>query len=394
MGFRFYKSFKLFPGVRLNLSKSGISAGVGIPGANINFSSRGKRTTFGIPGTGLSHITQEKYPSGSSHQTTIDEPVVYHEYAPELSVNVFDQPTPRQIQSGSIDELSSSGLEQLVESTKQLVKQRGEIGVHIQRLSINLGVVATKLKKKKTSLFRYFFRNSIAKLSTHECQLSADLSDHKTWLSNSKIELQFSSPPNIKTNYGHVVRAFENLCNCECVWDITADEAINKVRTRSAADKSLFRKRVSLSFSETDLFSFPGKSMLFENANGEDLHILQEIVFMLREDSQIALIEIKDIELEYSTTNFIEEAEIPADSQIVGKTWAKVNKNGKPDLRFNDNYEIPICRYGEILFKTRTGLFELYQFSNAQAAKDYVLAMTNYINSIRSFMNYFPEYLR
>ena len=55
MGFRFRKSIKLFPGVRINLSKSGISTSIGRPGATINISERGTRTTVGIPGTGLSY---------------------------------------------------------------------------------------------------------------------------------------------------------------------------------------------------------------------------------------------------------------------------------------------------------------------------------------------------
>ena len=55
MGFRFRKSTKLLPGVRLNLSKSGVSASVGRPCATINVSERGTRGTIGIPGTGMSY---------------------------------------------------------------------------------------------------------------------------------------------------------------------------------------------------------------------------------------------------------------------------------------------------------------------------------------------------
>jgi hypothetical protein len=55
MGFRFRKSIKLLPGIRINLSKSGISTSVGVPGATVNFSDKGTRTTVGIPGTGLSY---------------------------------------------------------------------------------------------------------------------------------------------------------------------------------------------------------------------------------------------------------------------------------------------------------------------------------------------------
>lgn len=62
MGLRFRKSFKLIPGVRLNLSKSGSSWSFGRPGATINFKGRRVRTTVGIPGTGLSYSEQATLP--------------------------------------------------------------------------------------------------------------------------------------------------------------------------------------------------------------------------------------------------------------------------------------------------------------------------------------------
>lgn len=52
MGFRFQRRIKLLPGVRLNISKSGISTSVG--GRGLTYNSRGM-VTAGIPGTGLSY---------------------------------------------------------------------------------------------------------------------------------------------------------------------------------------------------------------------------------------------------------------------------------------------------------------------------------------------------
>jgi len=59
MGFRFRRSFKIVPGVRLNVSKSGLSASIGRPGATLNVGGkRGARVTVGLPGTGLSYSEQ------------------------------------------------------------------------------------------------------------------------------------------------------------------------------------------------------------------------------------------------------------------------------------------------------------------------------------------------
>lgn len=56
MGFRFRKVISVLPGVKINLSKSGVSTSLGGKGATVNVGSSGKRTfTLGIPGTGLSY---------------------------------------------------------------------------------------------------------------------------------------------------------------------------------------------------------------------------------------------------------------------------------------------------------------------------------------------------
>jgi hypothetical protein len=75
MGFRFRKTIKLFPGVKLNLSKSGISTSIGVPGATINVSKRGNRGTVGIPGTGISYSEKLSGPSSRYIAPTVDEQV-------------------------------------------------------------------------------------------------------------------------------------------------------------------------------------------------------------------------------------------------------------------------------------------------------------------------------
>lgn len=55
MGFRFQRRIKIAPGLRLNISKTGISTSVGTKGASVNIGKKGVTRTLGIPGTGLSH---------------------------------------------------------------------------------------------------------------------------------------------------------------------------------------------------------------------------------------------------------------------------------------------------------------------------------------------------
>ena len=55
MGFRFRRSVRLLPGIRLNFGTRGVSTSVGGRGFTLNFGKRGIRSTVGIPGTGISY---------------------------------------------------------------------------------------------------------------------------------------------------------------------------------------------------------------------------------------------------------------------------------------------------------------------------------------------------
>ena len=54
---RFRRTFTLFPGVKVNVSKGGMSISVGKRGFTLNFSKRGVRQTVGLPGSGISHTS-------------------------------------------------------------------------------------------------------------------------------------------------------------------------------------------------------------------------------------------------------------------------------------------------------------------------------------------------
>lgn len=74
MGFRFHHSIRLLPGMRLNLSKSGISTSVGTRGAWLTFGKRGTRATVGIPGTGISYSeTLPRNQQQTEHQERVQD---------------------------------------------------------------------------------------------------------------------------------------------------------------------------------------------------------------------------------------------------------------------------------------------------------------------------------
>lgn len=83
MGFRFQKRVKIFPGVTLNFSKSGVSTSLGVRGARVTVGNGQTRTTVGVPGTGLSYTTTGK----TGDQTAAPQPTT--EELPSLYLKII-----------------------------------------------------------------------------------------------------------------------------------------------------------------------------------------------------------------------------------------------------------------------------------------------------------------
>jgi hypothetical protein len=76
MPVRIRKSFNLFPGVKVNMSKGGMSITVGRKGFHLNFSKRGVRQTVGLPGSGISessYLFKNKTDEEKEKETEKDE---------------------------------------------------------------------------------------------------------------------------------------------------------------------------------------------------------------------------------------------------------------------------------------------------------------------------------
>lgn len=154
--------------------------------------------------------------------------------------------------------------------------------------------------------------------------------------------------------------------------------------TRSAASTSVERRQVRFSITDEDeVLQTSAKSLRLQNANGADVEIYPGFV-LLRDRADIALIDLREVTIEFSQSQFVEEGTVPPDASVVGTVWAKTNKDGSPDRRFRDNYQIPLVRYGEILFQSALGLNESYMFSNYEKAERLARTFNEYQAALRA----------
>ncbi len=75
MPIRFRRTMHILPGVRINMSKHGISTTVGPRGMHLTFNRYGVRQDVGIPGTGLS---EQSYIVRNRHRAQAEEEAARH----------------------------------------------------------------------------------------------------------------------------------------------------------------------------------------------------------------------------------------------------------------------------------------------------------------------------
>ncbi|HYB99004.1 MAG TPA: DUF4236 domain-containing protein [Candidatus Limnocylindrales bacterium] len=361
MGFRFQRRIKLFPGVRLNFSAGGISTTVGIRGAGVTFGKRGVHMNVGIPGTGLSYRTQIGTPP--ARRTSPTRP-----YEPSGSARSVEPPTGGEIRSAEVSALTTRGLGELKSLVNEAAIRRAELTREAAQRNYDVKVARRRLRCARWFIVRIFTQSSIPRhIETLEIS-EALLEEVEGQLEGCSVEIDFAFDEPTLAAYRTLIHAFDALASCQRIWDITASVGTDRVADRTIASHSLARILVSLRKARSEILDTQYDALVFANSNGSDIYIYPGFVLIPGTNGDFALIELSEFTAESRTSRFIEEEQVPRDTEVVGYTWKKANKDGSRDKRFAGNYQIPIARYGEIHLTTSTGLHEVFQFSNHAVA--------------------------
>lgn len=389
MTLRFRQTFTLFPGVRINIGKRGISTSIGVPGATVNIGRQGVRATVGAPGTGLSYSAlvmpfgqgggpaPQPAPVGNGFvPPPVESPASSN--TPESAKVYMPQAGMTEIASASVEVLTSTSLVPLRDLIAKAREQQAQVKADLKEAREEEAQQTGELNRRKGSFFRWFYKRRIAELEAALPVTKAEVERLANWEDNTKIAVSFEAGDAAQRAYSAMVRAFDVLKLSEKKWDVTADRATNQFAERSLAQRAVNRHPVTFEFSSTDLIQFSGRAMRFQNINGDDILIYPGVAVIPRADGVFALIDIRELQISAEGVGFHETEGVPRDAEVVGQTWAKTNKDGSPDRRFKDNFQIPICRYAQISFRSKTGMMEDYMVSNAEAAFAFVETVKAY----------------
>lgn len=376
MGFRFRRRINLFPGLTLNLSGSGVSATVGVPGANFNVSHRGIYGTAGIPGSGFHYRTPvAKFPNPDS---TGEEPV-QDSFVPELAPYRFDRAgTSYKSKEGDLTSFNLKGLKAMIIDH---AKQVSEAKINVVNLQHELERQKRKLFFFKIASLGIFFKTSLNRISDDIADLEENISFESEISSKQAIAFELHDGSEFQASWNKLVDAFENLAASNAIWDVSLVSEIGQILQKTArtnAVSSYQRNKVKFKIGNSKIFDTAIKVPWLENFDGAPICLYPGFLHIHKGADSFSLIDFHQIQIDLVRTRFVEEEAPPTDAHVADYVWAKANRDGSPDMRFRDNYQIPVCEYAEVTISTFTGLNEKYLISNVSAAEAFVSAFKNW----------------
>jgi hypothetical protein len=380
MGWRFRRSFKVIPGVRLNLSKSGLSASIGSGPFHLNVGPHGAMGTASIPGSGISyrqHFGAGRSPSARKH--SFPSPTIFPEPPPSSSLN---EAAIDVIQSASTEGLTSENLKEFKQLVQTVYEEYEDISRQLNH-ACNLKQQATRRFQswERGFLFKAIFKKKFEQRKENLNVSTAEVSELEEQLRLTPIATHIEVDKEVADLYFTMRAEFAKLCECATIWDVKAIRATDRLHERTAVTTRITRQPVGFAIGDCDLIKWEEHVPHIQNSKGGDLYLYPGFILYRTTNEAFSVIDYHDVTVEVEVIKFDEEGGVPADSQVVGQTWAKANKDGRRDMRFADNHEIPIVLYGQLTFRSDSGLREEFEFSKPLLMTQFMLSYTSFLLS-------------
>lgn len=387
MGWRFRQSFTVIPGLRLNLSKSGLSASIGGAPFTLNVGPRGVMGTASLPGTGFSY--RHHFTSGSSGPQSTTDAFLDTPDRPSV-LPPAPSPSSHFINTAPVVEVHGASTELLTSETLKQIKQLIQTA-HQQHLEISRDLDGARNAKVTAQgrfdswnhgfLFKRLFKEAFAKRHEVYETETARVAELEEQLKLSTIATEIDVEHEHAELYFRFRDEFAGMCDCAAIWDVKSYQATNKFHERTVADTNVGRERVRFELGSCDLIQWDQKVPHLRNAKGGELYYYPGFILYRAAREAFSLIQYQDIRGNATNIRFHEDEKVPVDSTVVGSTWAKANKDGSRDRRFANNYQIPVVQYGHLTLKSEGGLWEEFHFSNCDRMVRCLTALNAFTSS-------------
>lgn len=318
--------------MRLNLSKSGIGVSTGVRGARISTGPRGTYITLGTHGIYYRQkLSPAPSPTPHVKMPTNQSELEFHEIA-----------------TASADALMDSSASDLLKEMNKTYRK-----ISWSKVTLYTGICAFFIGLAQPVILLISWLLIISALPLF-------FVDKK----RKKIRLYYDFEDNKSSLYETILVGLQALKGCSSVWKIDA-AAMTTDRKRHAGASTILKR--------TQVRVVQKVPFIESNVQIQGIKVGKQVVcfapdhVFVFEKRKVGAVSYHDLQVNVSSTRFIEEGRIPKDGRQVDSTWRYVNKNGTPDKRFSNNKQLPVMRYGELTLTSSTGMRMLFQTSNPEA---------------------------
>lgn len=354
MGFYVRKSLKAGP-FRFNLSKSGIGVSAGAPGFRVGSGPRGNYVSMGSHGL----YYRATLGSPTKHRGT-SAPITNLPGGSLPPLSLGDTVEMADVTGVDVQSLEPTGAGDLVEQLNAAATRTG-VAIPTAAVLFAIGLLfmpwGLLLWGAAVPIVWWLALHDKARKSV---VLFYDVNDgHADW-------------------YQQMVDATTHLSAAQGLWRVVqAGLTVSPYQQKVNAGAGMVLSRI---LAKAHLV---GPKTLITNvsvptveAGKLSIHFLPDRV-LVRDQKHFTDVGYGALGINASPSRFIESSiPVPQDAQQVGATWQYVNKGGGPDRRFNNNRQLPIMKYQELVLETSSGFRWELQASLVPALERVANALT------------------
>jgi len=278
---------------------------------------------------------------------------------------------------GNIGAMTSAGLSQFKELLIATQARERAIRSDIRKARFQYALSWTTRALAWSSLVSVISKSARARAQQAVALRRAEIATLDGNLQASRISVSFNMETPVAEPHQRSLGAFDQLAASSGRWALKTSQMIDRVKARSMSNAVVDRRATQLTRRTDPLVDTADLPLSLPVQNGRStVYFYPGFVLVVdAARSDFALIDLKELEISHTTTNFTEEERIPSDARLVRKVWAKSNKDGSRDRRFRDNRELPVMLYGELTLRSKGGLHEAFLFSRHDACEAFVRAI-------------------
>lgn len=316
---------------------------------------------YGAKGTGWVKNPKKAAYNAVYRKTSVKSPMPYPKSPFSSTPNKKRTPVSHATPS---HDLANDMPETIATSSKALTVSSGnfeQLKQDITAVYENRAQLRRQLAKSQASRFIKFVFTSKEKRQAQK-EIVEQLKDA---IDHAYLELTFRKDMKDAGAWDECSHYFQELMQSDMVWDLTTRQDTDRFRERTVASESVDRKpiiargRKTLEFIKSD-----ADNLYLPNVNGADLYIYPTFIVLFKNYKEFGIHDLRQIDFSVSAQGFHEEGKVPKDASVVGETYKYTNKNGTPDKRHQNNYAIPVTKYGNLSLKSESGINDRYMFSN------------------------------